>query len=41
MMQEWLDIIDAWIAGKERVPLLIPPSVPLREPDPALEPGFR
>ena len=39
MMQEWSDIIDAWVAGKKRVPVLIPPSMPLLEPDPALEPG--
>ncbi len=37
MMQEWSDIIDAWVAGKKRVPVLIPPSMPLLEPDPALE----
>jgi hypothetical protein len=35
-MQEWSDIIDAWVAGKKRVPVLIPPSMPLLEPDPAL-----
>ena len=39
MMQEWSDIIDAWVAGKKRVPVLIPPSMPLFEPDPAIEPG--
>ena len=39
MMQEWSDIIDAWIAGKKRMPVHIPPSMPLFEPDPALEPG--
>jgi hypothetical protein len=39
MMQEWSDIIDAWVAGKKRVPVLIPLSMPLLEPDPALEPG--
>ena len=39
MMQEWSDIIDAWVAGKKRVPVLIPPSMPLLEPDPAIEPG--
>ena len=33
------DIIDAWVAGKKRVPVLIPPSMPLFEPDPAIEPG--
>ncbi|HEY1722878.1 MAG TPA: tyrosine-type recombinase/integrase [Magnetospirillaceae bacterium] len=39
MMQEWSDIIDAWVAGKKRVPVLIPPLMPLFEPDPAIEPG--
>jgi integrase len=39
MMQEWSDIVDAWVAGKKRVPVLIPPSMPLLEPDPALEQG--
>ena len=38
MMQEWSDIIDAWVAGKKRVPMLIPPSMPLLELDPALSP---
>jgi hypothetical protein len=33
------DIIDAWVAGKKRVPVLIPSSMPLFEPDPALEQG--
>jgi integrase len=36
MMQEWSDIIDAWVVGKKRVPALIPPSMLLLEPDPAL-----
>ncbi|TPL35526.1 site-specific integrase [Mesorhizobium sp. B2-4-8] len=39
MMQEWSDIIDAWAEGKKRMPVLIPPSMPLFEPDPALEQG--
>jgi integrase len=39
MMQEWSDIIDAWVEGKKRMPVLIPPSMPLFEPDPALEQG--
>ena len=29
MLQEWSDMIDAWVAGKKRVPMLIPPSMPL------------
>lgn len=36
MMQEWSDIVDAWVGGKKRVPVLIPPSMPLLEPDPRL-----
>jgi hypothetical protein len=39
MMQQWSDIIDAWVEGKKRVPVLIPSSMPLFEPDPALEQG--
>ena len=36
MMQEWSDVIDAWVAGKKFVPTLISPSMPIFEPDPAL-----
>ena len=36
MMQEWSDIVDAWISGRKYVPTLIPPSMPVLEPDPAL-----
>ncbi|MBX3572411.1 MAG: tyrosine-type recombinase/integrase [Mesorhizobium sp.] len=36
MMQEWSDIVDAWVDGRKYVPSLIPPSMPLLEPDPAL-----
>jgi integrase len=36
MMQEWSDILDAWVVGKKHVPRLIPPSMPVLEPDPAL-----
>jgi hypothetical protein len=39
MMQEWADIIEAWVAGKKRVPVLIPSSMPILEPDPALSRG--
>src|SRR3981189_684763 len=39
MMQEWSDIIDAGRAGRKRVPVLLPPSMPLFDPDPALELG--
>ncbi|SFJ71786.1 site-specific integrase [Bradyrhizobium sp. Gha] len=36
MLQEWADIIDAWVEGRKRVPVLIPPFMPLFEPEPAL-----
>ncbi|TPK85668.1 DUF4102 domain-containing protein [Mesorhizobium sp. B2-4-13] len=36
MMQEWSDIVDAWVGGRKYVPTLIPPSMPILEPDPAL-----
>lgn len=36
MMQEWSDILDAWVEGRKYVPVLIPPSMPIFEADPAL-----
>lgn len=36
MMQEWSDIIDAWVDGKKYVPTLIPQSMPILGLDPAL-----
>ena len=36
MMQEWSNIVDAWVVGRKYVSILIPPSMPLLEPDPAL-----
>jgi integrase len=36
MMQEWSNIIDAWVSGRKYAPTLLPPSMPLLEPDPAL-----
>jgi len=36
MMQEWSNIIDAWVGGQKYTPILIPPSMPLLQPDPAL-----
>jgi integrase len=36
MMQEWSDIVDAWVAGDKRVPVLVPPSMPLFTHDPSL-----
>jgi len=36
MLQEWADIVDAWVEGKKRVPVLVPPAMTLLELDPAL-----
>ena len=36
MLQEWSDTVDAWVAGRKYVPVLMPPSMPFRAPDPAL-----
>jgi integrase len=36
MMQEWSDIVEAWINGRKYVPTLIPTSMPVFEPDPVL-----
>lgn len=36
MMQEWADIVDAWVDGRKHVPTLIPSSMPLLTLDPAL-----
>lgn len=36
MLQEWADITDAWVVGKKRVPVLVPPAMTLLELDPAL-----
>lgn len=36
MMQERSDIVDAWVDGRKFVPTLIPPSMPILDPDPAL-----
>lgn len=36
MMQEWADIVAAWVDGRKHVPTLIPPSMPLLTLDPAL-----
>ena len=33
MMQEWADIIDAWVAGRKFVPTLYPPSMQLVSPE--------
>lgn len=36
MMQEWSDIVDAWVEGRKHAPVLLPPAMPLMELDPAL-----
>lgn len=36
MLQEWSNVVDAWVAGDRYVPVLIPPSIPFLDPDPAL-----
>ena len=36
MMQEWSDILDAWVDGRKYLPVLIPPSMPIFEADPTL-----
>jgi integrase len=36
MMQEWSDIVDAWVAGEKHMPVLSPPSMPLLALDPSL-----
>ncbi|MET3645456.1 tyrosine-type recombinase/integrase [Phyllobacterium ifriqiyense] len=36
MMQEWSDTVEAWLDGRKYVPTLIPPSMPILQPDPAL-----
>ncbi|MFA5965191.1 MAG: tyrosine-type recombinase/integrase [Sphingomonas sp.] len=36
MMQQWSDMIEAWIDGRRHVPVLIPPAMSLYEADPRL-----
>jgi integrase len=36
MMQEWSNIVDAWVGGQKYIPILISPSMPLLQLDPAL-----
>jgi integrase len=33
MLQEWADIVDAWIAGSKRTPVLYPPAMQLLAPE--------
>ena len=39
MMQEWSDIVDAWVEGRKHTPVLLPPAMPLMELDPTLLPA--
>jgi integrase len=39
MMQEWADVVDAWVAGKRYTPVLIPPTAPCLDFDPAISRG--
>lgn len=36
MLQEWADLLDAWVDGRRHVPNLIPPSAPLPVLDPTI-----
>src|SRR5690606_9055909 len=36
MLQEWSDVVDAWVEGRKRPVSLLPPTMPMLEPDPAL-----
>lgn len=36
MLQEWSDVVDAWVEGRKRPVTLLPPTMPMLEPDPAL-----
>lgn len=36
MMQEWANLVDAWVAGQKYVPTLYPPSMDLLLPEPSV-----
>lgn len=36
MMQEWANLVDAWVAGRKYVPTLYPPSMDLLVPEPSV-----
>jgi integrase len=36
MLQQWADMVDAWVEARKYVPVLIPPQMPVFEADPAL-----
>jgi hypothetical protein len=36
MLQEWAEMIDAWVDGRKHVPVLSPPAVAVGPLEPAL-----
>lgn len=36
MMQEWADLIDSWVDGRQRVPMITPPAIATPLLDPSL-----
>ncbi|HWL05398.1 MAG TPA: tyrosine-type recombinase/integrase [Xanthobacteraceae bacterium] len=36
MMQEWANLVDAWVAGQKYIPTLYPPSMDLLVPEPTV-----
>lgn len=36
MLQEWADMIDAWVVGEQRIPIVIPPGMAFYAADPAI-----
>ena len=34
MMQEWSNLVDAWVAGQKYTPTLYPPTMDLLTPEP-------
>jgi hypothetical protein len=36
MIQQWSDVVEAWVEGRRRSIVLMPPTMTAFEPDPAL-----
>jgi len=36
MLQEWADMIDAWVEGKRRIPVIMPPNSAFNVLDPSI-----
>jgi len=36
MLQEWSNVLDAWVDGRKYAPVLLPPQMPILAPDPSL-----